>query len=448
MHGLRAHAVRATLSTIGIGMAFTIALALAAMSSQISDAAGTQPPAALPSAAPVAASATKPFVAPVGAVMAVPAPGVRDERSFMHGIGQADAGGGRTWVFFSSSGVPPRGANRDGNWPHDVYVGQWAPGEPHVSNLRTFIKRPEAQEPVSVAQNSKGTIFITFEDGWNAPRNVSQRYGVYGQNLQPIRPYPRDVESGGHSGHVAAVGEQFVVFYSADWVNGGGVDNLGTGGGVYANVYDGRGRLMRHVNVAAHVREWWPVVAGSPGRALLVWQKYIPDSTIASLQYAVLDPDTGKLTRPEESVDPFRVQYYVYAAAYVSAIDRFVVLATLDTGRAVAFLVDDQGHRTAELGCLPALVRESSIAVEDNAVYVPTQDGRLMTLALAADHITLRGTQRAPFAWGNTGVTGIASGDSVHFVSLSPEGLREADFKSHGEVAAGPADRCVVRAAQ
>jgi hypothetical protein len=388
-------------------------------------------------------------IAPPNAVMAVPAPGVGDERRFMHGIGQADAGNGKTWVFFSSSGLPPRGADRNRSWPHDVYVGQWSAGQTHVANLRTFIKRPEAQEPVSVAQNDSGNIFITFEDGWNAPRNVSQRYGVYNKRLKAIRPYPRDVESGGHSGHVAAVGEQFVVFYSADWVQGGGVDNLGTGNGVYANVYDGRGRMMRHVNVADRVREWWPVIAGAPKQALLVWQKYIPGSTIASLQYALFDPATGKLIRPEDSVDVSRVEYYVYAAAYVPAIERFILVATQDTGRAIAFLIDAQGRRTAELACLPALVRESSIAVDGNAVYVPTQDGRLMALTLANDSIRLRGTQRVPFAWGNTGVIGIANGaDSLHFVSLSPQGLREVDFDTHKEVAASPSDRCIARAAQ
>ncbi|CAB3748702.1 hypothetical protein [Paraburkholderia humisilvae] len=433
-----AHAMRGPLAAIGI-----VALLL-----QMSAAALAQALSTTPQVMPVVAAASTPFVAPVGAVMAVPAPGVRDERSFMHGIGNADAGDGKTWVFFSSSGMPPRGANRDGSWPHDVYVGQWQAGDAHLSNVRAFIKRPEAQEPVSVAQNTKGTLFITFEDGWNAPRNVSQRYGVYRQDLTPIRPYPKDVESGGHSGHVAAVDDQFVVFYSADWVQGGGVDNLGTGGGVYANVYDGGGRFLRHINVAAHVREWWPVVAGSPTQALLVWQKYIPGSTIASLQYALLDPHTGKLTRPQESIDRYRVQYYVYAAAYVPTVDRFVVLATLDTGRAVAFLVDGQGRRTAELDCLPALVRESSMAVEGNTVFVPTQDGRLMTLGLEGDHIALRGTQRAPFAWGNTGVTGIASGAMVHFVSLSPDGLLEADFSTQKQVAAGPADRCMVQTAK
>ena len=53
---------------------------------------------------------------------------------------------------------------------------------------------------MSIAQNARGDIFVTFEDGWNAPQEVSQRYGVYRRDLKPIKPYPNDVESGGHSG--------------------------------------------------------------------------------------------------------------------------------------------------------------------------------------------------------------------------------------------------------
>jgi hypothetical protein len=367
----------------------------------------------------------------------------------MHGIGQADAGNGKTWVFFSSSGLPPRGANPDGSWPHDVYVGEWSPGKPHLSRVRIFIRRPEAQEPVSVAQNKSGDIFITFEDGWNAPRTISQRYGLYKRNLTPIKPYPTEVESGGHSGHVAAVGEQFVVVYSADWVEGGGPENRGTGNGVYAKVFDQRGRMRRHVDVAARVREEWPIVAGSPRRALLVWQKYIPDSTSTLLEYALLDPRNGKLIRPAGSVDAFRVQYYGYAVAYVPHIDRFIVVATLDTAGAVAFLIDETGRRTAELGCLPAVVRETGIAVLDGIAYLPTQDGRLMTLALQPSRIVLRGAQPAPFAWGDTGNTAMPNGSHGLFVvSLSADGLREADFDLRREVALNPPIGCPPPAAQ
>ena len=387
--------------------------------------------------------------APAGEVVAVPAPDVGDERRFMHGIGCASAGGDKRWVFFSSSGLPPRGANRDGSWPHDVYVGEWSPGQSQISKVHVFISRPEAQEPVSVAQNTSGNIFVTFEDGWDAPRNVSQRFGVYRADLSPIEAYPHDVESGGHSGHVAAVGERFVVFYSEDWVDGGGVDNLGTGGGVYAKVYSGWGKPLLHVNVASHVREWWPMVAGSPKRALLVWQKYIPGDTIAQLEYAVLDPATGKLVRPESGVDTYRVEYYVYASAWVPAVGRFVVATTLATGRSSVLLIDEEGRITARLECLPASVRESGIAVNGNVAYVPTRDGRLMALALSGDSISLRGLQRAPFAWGNTGAIGMPVGaDSIHFVSLSPGGLREADFDARSEVAASAADRCIRQAAQ
>lgn len=301
--------------------------------------------------------------APPGAVVAVPAPGLGDERRFMHGIGWASAGGDKSWVFFSSSGLPPRGANRDGNWPHDVYVGSWSPAQKRLANVHIFISRPEAQEPVSIAQNMQGNIFVTFEDGWNAPNEVSQRYGVYRSNLAPIKPYPNDVLSGGHSGHVAPVGEHFVVFYSEGWVDGGGVDNLGTGKGVYVKVYDGAGKLLRYANVGARDREWWPMIAGSPTKALLVWQKYIPGELVAKLEFAVYDPESGKLERTDEGIDVARVQYYTYAAAWVPAVNRFVIEATLENGRTSIYEIDEAGHITAKLECLPASVREASIAV-------------------------------------------------------------------------------------
>jgi len=36
----------------------------------------------------------------------------------------------------------------------------------------------------------------------------------------------------------------------------------------------------------------------------------------------------------------------------------------------------------------------------------------------------------------------------LHVVSLSPDGLREADFDTHHEVAAASADRCMAPTAQ
>ncbi|WP_175958861.1 hypothetical protein [Burkholderia pyrrocinia] len=351
-----------------------------------------------------------------------------DSRRFMHGIGVADAGNGKRWVFFSSSGIVPRGAMRNGNWPHDVYVGEWLPGKPHLLHVRPFISRPEAQEPVSIAQNARGDIFVTFEDGWNAPQEVSQRYGVYRRDLKPIKPYPNDVEPGGHSGHVATAGERFVVFYSADWIDGGGVDNLGTGNGVYLKTYDAAGRELNHVAVAPHRREWWPVIAGSPRNALLVWQKFIEGSTDATLEYAMFDPVTTKLDKLGALNGAIR--YYVYSSAYVPAIDRFIVVTTTADDRGVAMLIDPNGRRTATLDCLPASVRESGIGVSGTHAYVPTRDGRLLTLALAPADISVTGAQRSPIPWGTTGIAGFpAQGAAMHFVSLTPSGARETDFE-------------------
>jgi hypothetical protein len=350
-----------------------------------------------------------------------------DARRFMHGIGVADAGDGRRWVFFSSSGIAPRGALRNGNWPHDVYVGEWLPGKPGLLRVHTFISRPEAQEPVSIAQNPRGDIFVTFEDGWDTPDTVSQRYGIYRRDLKPIKPYPNDVEAGGHSGHVAAVGERFVVFYSADWIDGGGVDNLGTGNGVYVKTYDAQGHVLNHVPVAPRRREWWPMVAGSPRRALLLWQKYIEGSTDATLEYAMFDPVTAKLDKLGALNDA--IQYYVYSSAYVPAVDRFVVVTTTADNRGVAMLIDPDGRRVATLDCLPASVRESGIGVDGTHAYVPTRDGRLLTLALSATGMSVSGVQRSPIPWGSTGIAGFpARGGAMHFVSLTPSGTREADF--------------------
>ncbi|WP_081067907.1 hypothetical protein [Burkholderia territorii] len=350
-----------------------------------------------------------------------------DPRRFMHGIGVADAGDGRRWVFFSSSGIVPRGALRNGDWPHDVYVGEWLPGKPRLQHVRMFIGRPEAQEPVSIAQNPHGDIFVTFEDGWDTPNVVTQRYGLYRRDLKPIKPYPNDVESGGHSGHVAAVGERFVVFYSTDWIDGGGVDNLGTGNGVYVKTYDAEGHVLNHVPVAPHRREWWPMVAGSPHRALLVWQKYIEHGTDATLEYAMFDPVTAKLDKLGPLSDA--IQYYVYSTAYVPAVDRFVVVTTTSDDRGVAMLIDPDGRRLATLDCLPASVRESGIGVDGAHAYVPTRDGRLLTLALTPTGMSVSGVQRSPVPWGATGTAGFpARAGTMHFVSLTPSGTREADF--------------------
>ncbi|MGF6609367.1 hypothetical protein OKW45_004289 [Paraburkholderia sp. WSM4175] len=364
-----------------------------------------------------------------------------DLRAYMHGIGVTTDARGVSTVFFSSSGLPPRGAGRDRNWTHDVYIARWTPQQAKLGKPHVFISRPEAQEPVSVAQNDGGRVMVTFEDGWNTPNEVSQRYGVYTSNLHDVRPYPVGVLSGGHSGHVAAVGSRFVVFYSNDWIDGGGVDNLGTGNGVYAKIYDRNGALLQAVDVARRVREWWPMIAGSPTRALLVWQQYVPGETFARLKAATLDPASGALG--ESRVIAPRLQYYTYAAAYVPSVDRFLVVATGVDGKGFAQLIEQNGETTATLACMPASVREAGIAVIGDRAFTPSQDGRLLHLRVTASSIELEGTQPSPIRWTYTGSVGLVrSQTQLHWVATSPKGLQEAEFDLNAVKPATAADRC------
>jgi hypothetical protein len=370
--------------------------------------------------------ATAGAAAAAGTKVASPGAPTGDLRAFMHGIGVAAGPGDTMYVFFSSSGSPPRGPGRDGNWSHDVYVSSWSPSQATLSKPKIFIERPEAQEPVSIAQNDDGNIMVTFEDGWNAPNEVSQRYGVYSRMLSPIQAYPIDVKSGGHSGHAAAVGSRFVVFYSDDWVDGKGVDNLGTGNGVYVKTYDANGNLLQAIPVAPRVREWWPMIAASTKRALLIWQQYVEGETYARLKMATFDPADGKLG--EIRTIATRLRYYTYGATYVPAIDRFLIAGT-SAGHGFVQLIDENGATDATLACMPATVREAGIAVIGNKAFLPSQDGRLLQLTLGASSIKLTATQRSPLKWWYMGSLGLVrSSTQLHWISLSPFGLQEADF--------------------
>jgi hypothetical protein len=256
-----------------------------------------------------------------------------------------------------------------------------------------------------------------------------------------VRPYPVDVLSGGHSGHVAAVGSRFVVFYSNDWIDGGGVDNLGTGNGVYVKTYDANGALLKAVDVAPGAREWWPMIAGSPTRALLVWQQYVTGETFARLKVATLDPATGALGA-SHVIAP-GLQYYTYAAAYVPSVDRFLVVATRGDHKGFAQLIDQNGETTATLPCMPASVREAGIAVMGDRAFTPSQDGRLLHLRLTAASVELVGTQPSPIQWTYTGSVGLVrSPTQLHWVTTSPRGLQEAEFDLNAVTPAGDADRC------
>ena len=376
---------------------------------------------------------------------AVAMAGGPDPRQYMHGIGAVPATTVNTFnVFFSASGLPPRGADRSGSWPHDVYVAQWHADTGTLDAPRLFIQKPEAQEPVTVARNRAGQVMVSFEDGWNAPENVTQRYGIYDTALRPIKPYPQQVESGGHSGHITAVGDRFVVFYSDGWVNGGGVDNLGSGNGVYVKVYDGRGKLLRSVDVAHDRREWWPLVAGGATHALLVWQEFVPGQTEANLKIAIFDPVSGRVTG--EQVLHKHLQYYTYSVAWLPAVERFLLVGVAK-GNGFADLIDSAGNVRASIPCMPATVREAGIAVNQRTAYTPAADGRLLQLQAGPDALTLSGTlmntDGKPVHWRPVGSVGLLrTSGALDWLSLTEKGLEPLRFDPEKAQAANAADQC------
>lgn len=328
-----------------------------------------------------------------------------------------------------------RWSSGGGEWLHDIFASPLDPADPHIVATR-LISNPEAQEPASAAINTDGHILVTMEDGWNAENVVAQRFGLYTSDLAPLLPYPQLVLDGGHSGHVAAAGSRFVIFYSEGWVDGGGVDDLGTGDDVYVSVYDTNGVAQGsgEIAVGEATRDWWPLVAASPDRALLVWQRYVAGETYADLMGTVYDPFSGTHTAVAVLVP--QVKYYTYDVQYVAAIDRFLVTGTYDGGGGFAYLLDTGGNVRAQNTALPPFVREAQpalAAVCRGAVSVhPTAPTGAMALSLQPNAITLLETVSDLYSWSSIGTDGIfTAAGSVYFASLSTNGLVEKRFDFH-----------------
>jgi len=357
----------------------------------------------------------------------------RDLRYYQHGIDFIALPDGRYYLIWSSQGNPPPTQVRRGRWTHDIYYSVIDPIAPRIQPV-TFISNPEAQEPASGAISEDGHIFVTMEDGWNTTESIAQRYGVYDTWLNPVLPYPQMVHDGGHSGHVAAVGNHFVVFYSDGWVEGGGVDNLGSGDDVQASIYNSTGVLEAEADVAvgSATRDWWPILAGSPKRACLIWQRFVEGETYAALMVAMLDPAPGALIG-EPVMLQMGMKYYTYSVAYLPSIDRFLVLGAFHAGGGFGYLLDEYGNVTGRNASLPPIVRESQSAVRDaegSALVVQiTAPTGVMVLSVTSSDITLERTIADDFAWQYCGTDGIFLDDRRAFiVSLSSGGLVAKTF--------------------
>ncbi|SJM95886.1 conserved exported hypothetical protein [Crenothrix polyspora] len=358
---------------------------------------------------------------------------IEDPRSYQHGIDFVSLPDSNYYLVWASSGNPPTRAKPDDSWPHDIYYSKINPQNPKITP-QLLISNPEAQEPASAAISSDGNIMVTTEDGWNTTNEVAQRYGIYDLNLNPVLPYPRMAYDGGHSGHVAAVDNHFVLFYSDDWVNGGGVDNLGSGDDVIAMIYSAKGELEGKIDIATGntTRDWWPLVAGSKTRAALVWQRYVDKQIYGQLMLSILDVKQKTLVVNALKIED-SVKYYTYSVTYLPSIERFLILGAYQDGAGFAYLLDQDGHIMAANKTLPAIVRESqSIALEQSGmvkIAQPITPNGLAILAITPSSITLKSTVADDYQWQYSGIDGIfLNPNTVYIVSTSASGLVEKTF--------------------
>jgi hypothetical protein len=280
-----------------------------------------------------------------------------------------------------------------------------------------------------------------MEDAWRARNELSQTFGVYNEDMESIKPYQQVAFSGGHSGHVSAVGDKFAIFYSNEWVDGGGVDNLGSGDDVLLSIYDTEGSFVNKSNVAvgSKTRDWWPLVAGSENKALLLWQRFVPGKKYADLMFSVYDIETNGYIKTQIKLKS-GIKYYTYDVQYLSEVDRFLVLGSDSLGKGFGILLSTEGGIIDEKELPLPVVREAQPAIktlntEEIKVIYPAGHSSLVALSIMKNKIIIEGEFDADYNWETAGTDGVfLDNNDVYFVSLSSGGLEEFKFKIYETV--------------
>lgn len=374
-----------------------------------------------------------------------------DLREYQHGLDLLKLNNGSYYLIWSSSSNPPSSA-----WTHDIFYSTINPLAPAITPVN-WISGTEAQEPASSAINASGTkIFCTWEDGYNAVNIVAQRYfqsdsalgGTSANNYSNASMFL----DGGHSGHVAAVGDYFVSTWVNGWIDGGGVDDLGSGDEVFLSVVNPSGTLIaNNVSVAAG-RQWWSDIAGSPSKACIIWQSFVTGQKYADLKMMIYDPVTG--IKGSISTIMNNVLYYHYSIKYIPSIDRFLIIASKDGGAGAnngrlcvggkAFLVDNSGTITSSQDFTDGIIRESQ-SIVDGTLVAQTRlkngqslfgnnsnggnQGGIMTLKLTSSSITLSQIIDDTYAWEYMGNDGYFQNCSTVVVfSMAAAGVQTKTF--------------------
>lgn len=332
---------------------------------------------------------------------------IEDMRRYAHGV--SIVGDSVLWSEHS-------GEQRKEGWTHDIYkkeIGQ--------SHIDTLVANPEAQEPVS-ASSTNDTILITYEDGFDSTNNISQRFKVYDYDWQLINE--GTLLNGGHSGHSASTDSHHVIFWSNGWVNGGGVNELGSGKEVIVSAVSNEGKLLHEIKLSeADDRDSWPLLAASDDNALLVWQKFNKDASKAALYFAVYDPETNKMTASPTELMP-EIEFYMYSVSYVPATDQYVVTAQTNEGGKLLLLSKD-GELIDQID-VPTLVREANPAIQGDTLVFPQMPASYFTVQVSDNRLRLHPSKSVDMKWGTTGTAGVFTEEHiVYFATLNKEGLQE-----------------------
>ena len=252
--------------------------------------------------------------------------------------------------------------------------------------------------------------------------------GLWDAALNPIKTPPITVRKGGHSGHVAALGDKFLVTYGEGWVKGGGDNHRGTGDDIWARIVDNDGALGPEIPIAVDprraYRDWWSVVSASDRNWLVVWQRY----STAALWGALIDAK-GRVTKKFVITDDVVTDRYgVYGVRYLPSLQRFLVTGTKPNG-GFAALLDTHGTVLVLKTDLPRPAPQSHVIVQPHnqgarAVY-PVVPSGVAVLDVGARSLRLVKTLEHPYRWDYMGTDGVfVTPDKVLFATLSRAGVQ------------------------
>lgn len=350
-----------------------------------------------------------------------------DNRAWIHGVNFINIGN-EGMLIFSSNGYKP--VKPKDEWMHNIYYS-WFNTEDTVNTFhpKTLVNAEWAQEPASAAVDSNGYILVTSEDAEYDQEALDQTFGIYDKNLNEVVKYGRKLmpPQGGHSGHASASGDQFLVTFCDGWIEGGGVDNLGTGDDIYSRIVyeDGTMSTLIKTEVDENSRDWWPIVAGSDTEWLQVWQKYGEAQAYGGSLWGAITSKTGQVKK-------FKIidnnKYYYYDVCYVESLKVYMVTGSRIDGGFVS-LIDKNGNIVASKTGLPYTVREAETIVNEvdgvvTAVY-PTHPTGVAVIELTTNSIFLRKTVSENIMWDYMGTDGtFISDNDVLFATGTKSGIK------------------------